>query len=72
MAETVNHLTEVGVSVANASLEKPSIHDLDASLLKITKTEKLRPVPEPNSAEVWAVKSCTDHMVTVSWTADYG
>jgi branched-chain amino acid aminotransferase len=71
-AETVNHLTETGVDAANAAIANPAMHDIDASLLKITKTSTLRTVPEPNSAEVWASKSCTDHMVTVTWTADYG
>ncbi len=70
--ETVNHLTNTGVEAANAVASKPTTHDLDASLLTITKTTSLRTVPEPNSAEVWASKSCTDHMVTVTWTADYG
>ncbi|PSS27843.1 hypothetical protein M430DRAFT_113023 [Amorphotheca resinae ATCC 22711] len=48
------------------------LHDLDASQLRITPTTSLRTVPEPDSAEVWGVKSCTDHMVTVTWTDDYG
>ncbi len=72
VVESVNHLIEVGIDEASKARGKPSMHDLDASLLSITPTTTLRSVPEPNSKEVWAVKSCTDHMVKVTWTSDYG
>ncbi|KAA8576475.1 hypothetical protein MFRU_009g03200 [Monilinia fructicola] len=45
---------------------------LNASRVLITRTTTPRSVPEPNSKEVWASKNCTDHMVTVRWTADEG
>jgi branched-chain amino acid aminotransferase len=57
---------------AAAAKREAGLRDLDASQLRITPTTSLRTVPEPDSAEVWGVKSCTDHMVTVTWTDDHG
>ena len=62
--ESANHLTEAGIKVAKAiAREEPAIHDLDACLLTITLSTTPRKVPEPNSTEVWDVKSCTDQYV---------
>jgi hypothetical protein len=60
--ETASHLIENGVIAAKALVhEQPAIHDLDATKLKVTLTTSPRKVPEPNSAEVWDMKTCTDH-----------
>lgn len=45
---------------------------LDASLMTVELTKSPRPVPEPNSAETRASKTCTDHMVTALWTEERG
>lgn len=66
--ETIDHLTEVGVKVAEATLhEEPAIKDLDISKLTVTRTESPRNVPEPNSDEVWNMKTCTDHSKLLSF-----
>jgi branched-chain amino acid aminotransferase len=64
---------ESGINGVKAQIqEDPTIRDLDASKLTITHTTTPRPVPELNSKEVWTVKACTDHMVTIKWTDDAG
>lgn len=45
---------------------------LDASKLTITRTTNPGTVPVPDSAEVWAQNTTTDHMLTVSWSATSG
>lgn len=67
--ESTSHLTSFRITSIS---QAPRIKDLDASEIFITKTTSPRPVPEPNSKEVWASKNCTDHMITVRWTADEG
>jgi len=57
--ETMSHLTDSGVR--EVAHEEESLHDIDASKLTVTLTTTERPVPAPNSAEVWGVKACTDH-----------
>lgn len=60
--ESGNHLTENGVKAANAlTHDEPAMKDLDVSKLTIQKTTSPREVPELNSKEVWAMKTCTDH-----------
>jgi hypothetical protein len=60
--EIASLLIENGVTAAKTRLhEQPEIHDLDASKLKVTRTNSPRKVPEPNSAEIWDMKTCTDH-----------
>ncbi|KAF2971831.1 hypothetical protein GQX73_g1739 [Xylaria multiplex] len=44
------------------------LQSLDASKTRFTRSEILRPVPEPGSAELWAQNASSDHMVTVRWT----
>ncbi|KAF4630131.1 hypothetical protein G7Y89_g8011 [Cudoniella acicularis] len=71
--ESVSHLTQTGIEASKKMAESSSsMHDLDASQLTVTLTQNPREVPGLNSAEVWSVKACTDHMVTVKWTDDYG
>lgn len=57
--ETMSHLTDSGVK--EMAHEEDLLHDIDASKLTVTLSSTKRPVPEPNSAEVWSVKACTDH-----------
>jgi branched-chain amino acid aminotransferase len=60
--ETASHLIENGVTAAKAVVrEQPAIHDLDASKLTVTLTKSPGKVPEPNSAEIWDMRTCTDH-----------
>lgn len=42
--------------------------ELDASVVNVTRTTNLRPVPAPGSPEELSHSHCTDHMVTVRWT----
>ena len=70
---TMSDLTDSGIKATKTmAREEPSIQDLDASRLTITRTTTPRKVPELNSAEVWGVKACTDHMVMCTWTNDVG
>lgn len=57
--ETMSHLTASGVK-ENIAQEK-LLHDIDASQSEVTVSGTSRPVPEPNSAEVWGSKACSDH-----------
>jgi branched-chain amino acid aminotransferase len=71
--QSMSDLMESGIKEVEAhAREEPAIHDLDASKLHITHTTTPRQVPKLNSEEVWSVKACTDHMVTVKWTDDAG
>lgn len=71
--QSMSDRMESGIKEMEAhARDEPAIHDLDASKLTITHTTTPRPVPELNSKEVWGVKACTDHMVTVKWTDDQG
>ncbi|KAF7958823.1 hypothetical protein EAE96_002355 [Botrytis aclada] len=67
--ESISHLTSSHIS---SIPDPPKAKDLNASHILITKTTSPRPVPEPDSKEVWASKNCTDHMIIVRWTADEG
>ncbi|KAF2420560.1 branched-chain amino acid aminotransferase II [Tothia fuscella] len=49
-----------------------TLPELDASSLKTTLTQNPQPVPLPDSPEVLAQKTCTDHMITCSWTLTTG
>ncbi|EIT78208.1 aminotransferase [Aspergillus flavus] len=49
-----------------------SVAELDASVVKITRSTNLRPVPEPGSPEELSHSYCTDHMVTARWTVANG
>jgi branched-chain amino acid aminotransferase len=71
--ESGSHLTQTGIESAKAiALSTPQIHELDASKLTISPATSPREVPEPNSKEVFDMKTCTDHMVKVTWTSDAG
>ncbi|RJE25612.1 branched-chain-amino-acid aminotransferase [Aspergillus sclerotialis] len=50
----------------------PSLAELDASNIKVTRSTNLRNVPKPGSPEEMSHSHCTDHMVTVRWTASKG
>ncbi|KAF9885696.1 hypothetical protein FE257_012678 [Aspergillus nanangensis] len=45
-----------------------AVAELDASVVKITRSTNLRPVPAPGSPEELSHSHCTDHMATVRWT----
>ncbi|CAL3964247.1 hypothetical protein PZA11_001654 [Diplocarpon coronariae] len=71
--ESLSHLTDSGVDAAKHAAEvEPAWKELDASKLTITKTSSPKDIPEVNSQEVWDMKTCTDHMLTVTWTSDGG
>ncbi|KAL4875766.1 aminotransferase [Aspergillus karnatakaensis] len=46
--------------------------ELDASVINVTRTTAPRDVPLPGSPEELSHSHCTDHMVTVRWTAEQG
>lgn len=50
----------------------PNIAELDGSNFNITRSTNLRDVPLPGSPEELSHSHCTDHMVTVRWTAQQG
>ncbi|KAA8650555.1 hypothetical protein EYZ11_011907 [Aspergillus tanneri] len=50
----------------------PTLGELDASAVKITRSTNLRPVPAPGSPEELSHSYCTDHMVTARWTVAGG
>lgn len=50
----------------------PALPELDASRLTTTLTSHPRSVPLPDSDEVKAQRTCTDHMVTAQWTLSAG
>lgn len=71
--ESGSHLTEVGMKALKATaLSEPAIQELDASKLTITPATAPRKVPEVNSQEIFDMKTCTDHMVKVTWTREAG
>ncbi|KAL3423870.1 branched-chain amino acid aminotransferase [Phlyctema vagabunda] len=70
---TMSGLIQAGVDTTHTEIKTDSnLAGLDASKLHITRSTTLRKVPEVNSDEVWNFKHCTDHMMTVTWTADHG
>lgn len=48
------------------------VAELDASSFNVTRSTSLRKVPLPGSPEEMSHSHCTDHMVTVRWTAANG
>ncbi|WPG98378.1 branched-chain amino acid aminotransferase II [Acrodontium crateriforme] len=67
---TASGLTQAGIKHAHPPSKSEA--PLDASRMKVTLTQTPRQVPEPNSPEVMAQKTCTDHMVTARWTVENG
>ncbi|KAI9811632.1 MAG: hypothetical protein M1827_005381 [Pycnora praestabilis] len=68
----INHTIEkTAPSIASNGLSSP-LPELDASKMTTARTKERRNVPEPNSPEVWAQNTCTDHMVTAKWTQSGG
>lgn len=67
-------LTKTTTSVSsgvNGATDR-TLPDLDASLLRATYTANPRLVPAHNSPEVFTMRTCTDHMITCSWTLEHG
>jgi branched-chain amino acid aminotransferase len=50
----------------------PHVAELDGSKFNITRSTNLRDVPLPGSPEELSHSYCTDHMVSVRWTAANG
>lgn len=46
--------------------------ELDSSSIRFTQATDLKQLPKPGSKELWDQNICTDHMVTVRWTAENG
>ncbi|KAI9827053.1 MAG: hypothetical protein M1819_007045 [Sarea resinae] len=67
-------ITKTAPSIAPATtpLLPTPLPELDASKLVVSLTTNPQTVPEPNSPEVWAQSTCSDHMVTVRWTSTGG
>src|SRR2546423_8253285 len=59
-------------TILSKTVSNGHLAPLDSSKLTITRTLNPRPVPLPNSAEVWSQKVATDHMLTCTWTATSG
>lgn len=65
-------LTKAGIKHEQAARNGAGNAPLDASDIKFTYTTSPRPVPEPDSAETRAQKTCTDHMITARYTPETG
>ncbi|KZF25656.1 branched-chain amino acid aminotransferase II [Xylona heveae TC161] len=72
-AAVAQNIAQTAPSIAPASATPAStLPELDASQLRKNLSAAPRAVPDRNSPEVWSMSTCTDHMVTVRWTADNG
>ncbi|KAI7374516.1 hypothetical protein KC336_g20199, partial [Hortaea werneckii] len=72
---TATSLTKAGIKhmLPNTNgTDEHGLARLDASSMKVTLTQNPRAVPAPDSAEIKAQKTCTDHMITARWTAESG
>ncbi|KAF2759697.1 branched-chain amino acid aminotransferase [Pseudovirgaria hyperparasitica] len=65
------NIANTAQSISTAQPTTP-LPELDASLLQKTLTNNPRPVPELNSPEIAQSKTCTDHMITASWSVTNG
>ncbi|KAF2742510.1 branched-chain-amino-acid aminotransferas-like protein [Sporormia fimetaria CBS 119925] len=78
VAELTNNGIELNVSKTAPSISKavtpevPQLAELDASRLEVNLTTSPRPVPGIGSPEMASQKTCTDHMITATWTAESG
>ncbi|KAF2185413.1 branched-chain amino acid aminotransferase II [Zopfia rhizophila CBS 207.26] len=70
LSNTLTTLASNGTKFTNGTATP--LAELDASLLITTLTTSPRPVPAPGSPEQASQKVCTDHMITVRWTAQHG
>ncbi|KAF2720811.1 branched-chain amino acid aminotransferase II [Polychaeton citri CBS 116435] len=68
---TASSLLRAGIKHALPTSES-KVAPLDASRMTYTLTSSPRAVPAPDSAELRAQRTCTDHMVTARWTAESG
>jgi branched-chain amino acid aminotransferase len=62
--ETASHLIANGINAAKAQVHEPEMHDLDVSKLMVTLTKSPGKVPEPDSPEIWDMKTATDHSIS--------
>jgi branched-chain amino acid aminotransferase len=65
---TITSKTENGSLPSNGHGRK----ELDSSSIHFTQAKELKKLPEPGSKELCDQNICTDHMVTVRWTAGNG
>lgn len=66
------NLTAASIQRKDAAAEKPAVAELDASKLTLSLTQNPRAVPDEAVANAGTETIATDHMVTVSWSADQG
>lgn len=64
-------LTQAGIKHALNGGSDP-LRPLDVSKITVTLNPNPQAVPEPDSAETRAQKTCTDHMVQARWTVENG
>ncbi|KAI0443743.1 branched-chain-amino-acid aminotransferase [Xylaria telfairii] len=57
---------------ASNGVSQPNVHELDASKLTYTFTQNPREVPALGVTEINGSTICTDHMITVKWSAKNG
>ncbi|KAI2639069.1 branched-chain amino acid aminotransferase [Hypomontagnella submonticulosa] len=53
-------------------VSQPNVHELDASKITYTFTKEPRDVPAPGVHSIDGATVCTDHMITVAWSAKSG
>ncbi|KAI1500782.1 aminotransferase [Biscogniauxia marginata] len=53
-------------------VSQPNVHELDASKLTYSFTKEPREVPTPGVCQLNDESICTDHMITVAWSAKTG
>ncbi|KAH8165656.1 hypothetical protein CIB48_g2623 [Xylaria polymorpha] len=57
---------------ASNGVSQPNVHELDASKLTYTFTQNPREVPALGVTDINGSTICTDHMITVKWSAKNG
>ncbi|KAI8633838.1 branched-chain amino acid aminotransferase [Xylariaceae sp. FL1651] len=57
---------------ASNGVSQPNVHELDASKLTYTFTQSPREIPPPGVTDLNGESICTDHMITVKWSAKTG
>src|SRR5438552_5371878 len=71
LAETEPSL-KARINSTKDSVFRTELASFDASKLTYTYTTTPGTIPDIESPEVWVTNSCTDHMITCSWTAGGG
>lgn len=71
-SQALEHKLEKLHSNGTTNGQPPALAELDASKLTITRTTAPRPVPSEAAACAGPDTICTDHMITVAWSASTG